>query len=422
MNIIIHRGTDQIGGCVTEYEHEGWKLFVDFGEQLPGATPSVNFEVEGLTKGDLSKSALLITHYHGDHIGKIAEVAESVPVYMGHIAREIYQKLQRRLTHINGEAGKIAQNAYDRSCKINTFRDEEIFHFGPFEIKPVKMDHSAYDSYGFVISIIGDENDRVFHTGDFRVHGLYGQKSYDRITRLPSVKAIICEATNIERCEKDAESEQEIQERFEELFRQHKYNSVFVSSTNIDRLFGIYRAATAAGKIVLVDEYQNDILQYVVAENDSCDKFDKDILFTLKLDYTKRNSPEFSIPSKLQKLINWKGCVLIARSTPQFVSLINNFPKDKSCNYLSMWEGYVNSESPAYKESVAYALGDDYIPVHTSGHADLHTLETLFSNVRHNTIIPIHTNNPEKFREYFEAKNWNITLLKDGETFDTNIQ
>ncbi|MGM9856338.1 MAG: hypothetical protein ACI30Y_00820 [Candidatus Limisoma sp.] len=36
MKITIHRGTDQIGGSVTEYEHEGWKLFVDYGEQLPG--------------------------------------------------------------------------------------------------------------------------------------------------------------------------------------------------------------------------------------------------------------------------------------------------------------------------------------------------------------------------------------------------
>lgn len=24
MKITIHRGTDQIGGCVTEYEHEGF--------------------------------------------------------------------------------------------------------------------------------------------------------------------------------------------------------------------------------------------------------------------------------------------------------------------------------------------------------------------------------------------------------------
>ena len=40
MKITIPRGTDQIGGCVTEYEHEGWKLFVDYGEQLPGVPKS----------------------------------------------------------------------------------------------------------------------------------------------------------------------------------------------------------------------------------------------------------------------------------------------------------------------------------------------------------------------------------------------
>ena len=68
MNITIHRGTDQIGGCVTEYEHDGWKLFVDYGEQLPGYPKSKPLEVEGLNKGDLTKSALLITHYHEDHI------------------------------------------------------------------------------------------------------------------------------------------------------------------------------------------------------------------------------------------------------------------------------------------------------------------------------------------------------------------
>ena len=37
MKITIHRGIDQIGGCVTEYENKGGKLFVDYGEQLPGS-------------------------------------------------------------------------------------------------------------------------------------------------------------------------------------------------------------------------------------------------------------------------------------------------------------------------------------------------------------------------------------------------
>ena len=55
MTITIHRGTHQIGGCVTEYEHDGWHLFVDYGEELPGGPKTGDLQVEGLTKGDLSK-------------------------------------------------------------------------------------------------------------------------------------------------------------------------------------------------------------------------------------------------------------------------------------------------------------------------------------------------------------------------------
>lgn len=79
MKITIHRGTDQIGGCVTEYEHKGWHLFVDYGEELSGDPETGELQVEGLTHGDLSKSVLLITHYHGDHIGSITKLPEKLP-------------------------------------------------------------------------------------------------------------------------------------------------------------------------------------------------------------------------------------------------------------------------------------------------------------------------------------------------------
>ena len=89
MTIKIHRGTDQIGGCVTEYEYNGWHLFVDYGEQLPGYPQTDPLEVDCLTKGDLSKSALLITHYHGDHIGNISELPKELPIFMGKVGLAI---------------------------------------------------------------------------------------------------------------------------------------------------------------------------------------------------------------------------------------------------------------------------------------------------------------------------------------------
>lgn len=445
MNITIHRGTDQIGGCVTEYELDGWRLFVDYGEQLPGAPKTDKpLEIEGLTKGDLSKSALLITHYHGDHIGKLSEVAAVIPVYMGYTGNEIYRKLQRRLSFIKGEAGEKARKNYERSCAIRTFMEDEEFQFGPFTVRPIKMDHSAYDSYGFVISVTDDSEDAVLHTGDFRAHGMYGEEFWDTVSSIPDVKAIVCEATNIERSQKETEPEWKIEERFEQLFRDNKYNSVFVSSTNIDRLFGIYRAARAADRVVLMDEYQYDVLNSVIGKNDwmrnedtgvefieddgtaSFDtldpgyEFDKGLPFALRLDRMEKDSPRFYVPDKLRKLFNWKGCVLIARPTPQFEELIESFPAKKSKKYLSMWEGYVKPDSPAFNEALAKALGGNYEYVHTSGHADTNTLKTLFSQVWYDVIIPMHTENPEKFMEVFSDCDYNTRLLKDGEIFDTN--
>lgn len=103
MKITIHRGTDQIGGSVTEYEHEGWKLFVDYGEQLTGVSKSILLDIEGLTKGDISKSALLITHYHGDHIGCISQLPQELPMYMGELGRDIQLVYSEHMSSVDNK-------------------------------------------------------------------------------------------------------------------------------------------------------------------------------------------------------------------------------------------------------------------------------------------------------------------------------
>ena len=176
MNITIHRGTNQIGGCVTEYEHEGWKLFVDYGEQLPGSPKTQPLEVEGLTKGDLSKSALLITHYHGDHIGCIKDLPKDIPIYIGELARDIQLILSERMSHRDKEQKKIIKRLH--TAKL--FRPGHSFRIGPFKIMPVTVDHSAFDAYAFKIEADGVS---VFHTGDFRTHGFRSGKVKDVINK-----------------------------------------------------------------------------------------------------------------------------------------------------------------------------------------------------------------------------------------------
>jgi len=48
------------------------------------------------------------------------------------------------------------------------YESGKSFEIGPFCITPFLVDHSAYDSYSFLIEAGGK---RLFYSGDFRAHG-----------------------------------------------------------------------------------------------------------------------------------------------------------------------------------------------------------------------------------------------------------
>lgn len=210
MKIIVHRGSNQIGGCVTEYEYKGWKLFVDYGEQLPGAPrPDEPLGIDGLTCGDLHKSALLITHYHGDHIGAITELPKELPIFMGKIAKEITSELANHLSVVS----ESHQNMAERQKTVQTFTAGEQFSFGEFKVLPIVIDHSAFDAYAFRIEA---ENLKVFHTGDFRTHGFRSSKLPQVIEKFVGrVNYVVCEATNVNRPDATSVSEHELQQQFQ---------------------------------------------------------------------------------------------------------------------------------------------------------------------------------------------------------------
>ena len=410
MTITIHRGSHQIGGCVTEYESDGWRLFVDYGEELPGGLQSGALEVEGLTKGDLSKSALLITHYHGDHIGRITELPEDLPMYMGRVGREIQQVYSDHLK----STGEVHQKMIDRLEKINTFEPGKEFQFGPFKIMPITIDHSAFDAYAFKIMFGGVS---VFHTGDFRTHGFRsGKFSKLMETFVGKVDYVVCEGTNVHRPDATSVTERELQMQFEEKFREHKNNILYLSSSNIDRLFSLYHAALRAGRPFYVDAYQKRMMD-VVTERDPLwgqsrfyqydEKFKPQVL--------QYEDGQFRMNDKFRKFLDDKGCVLIARSNPRFDNFIERIPGEKQ-KYLSMWNGYVKESSEAYNPKLANSLGRNFLYMHTSGHCDMKSLRTMFELLSPRAILPIHTDNPDGFAELFSDR-WHIIRLQDGDSF-----
>lgn len=68
MKITIHRGTHQIGGCASEICTANTRIFIDFGSALDG---SAGIQIDGLNTGKDACDGVLLTHYHGDHVGEI---------------------------------------------------------------------------------------------------------------------------------------------------------------------------------------------------------------------------------------------------------------------------------------------------------------------------------------------------------------
>lgn len=412
MKIIVHRGSNQIGGCVTEYECNGWKLFVDYGEQLPGAPMSdQKLEIDGLTCGDIRKSALLITHYHSDHIGKITELPAELPIYMGKMAKEIVSELANHLSSVSEEHRKMAE----RLNNVNTFVPRKHFTFGEFDIIPIVVDHSAFDAYAFCIEA---KELKVFHSGDFRKHGFRSGKLSTVIERyVERADYVVCEATNVNRPDTALMSEHELQKEFEKAFTENKYNVVYVSSTNIDRLFGLYHAAIRANRPFYVDAYQKRIMD-IVAGRDKI--WGKSSLYNYiegkKPQKLIQRGTEFIANDKFIDFVSEHGYVLVAREGERFDNLLNQLPDEGRVKYLSMWNGYLDESKAAYNPALAKSVGDDYRYMHTSGHCDMNSLEELITELDPKAIIPIHTDNPRAFADLFCDK-WPVILLNDGEYF-----
>ena len=426
MKLTIHRGTCQIGGCVTEIESNGYKVFIDFGEQLPGVAISNLPPIEGLTCGDVSRSALFISHYHGDHIGKIGDTPPELPIYIGKTAHAIYQHLEQRLSYIQDpiEANKHKKTIKRiQSCK--TFTILQKIKIGEIIVTPLMVDHSAFDAYMFIIESQGV---RILHTGDFRGHGFRSKGLVPTLRKYAhDIDYIISEGTNICRPNETIETEQELQQEFENQFKQHNSNFVLVSSTNIDRIFSLYHAAKNAGRCFICDKYQAQIMQ-IVSENHKMYTPFYDInyeqkghwagrFFTLK---RAKDSNVFLYSDSFKGAISKHGFCMLIRSSEAFRSFLTEYTNASNAKvYYSMWKGYLDSNKPAFNEALYNFLSPYPLKyMHTSGHADISTLKIVFETVKPSSgIIPIHTEFPEKFNELFGGVA-PVIMLNDGISFN----
>ena len=146
---------------------------------------------------------------------------------------------------------------------------------------------------------------------------------------------MVCEGTNVSRPTAASLLEHELQKQFKKAFAEHKSNIVYVSSTNVDRLFALYHAAVATGRKFIVDNYQMSIMKEVI-KRDSL--WGKSKLYNFKEEsmpmVLQFEEGEFRANDKFKWLLDQVGYVLIARANPLFDDFIERIPGEK-LKYLS---------------------------------------------------------------------------------------
>ena len=413
MEIIIHRGTHQIGGCVTEIKSsKGTRIFIDIGENLPSLEePKPEIQVPGLFSEPRECDAIFITHYHGDHVGMLNRVLDGIPVYMGDISFKVFEYLTNRVDKAFGNKAKDIAKFKD----IQTFVAGDKISINDIIVTPYRVDHSAYDAYMFLIECDGK---KILHTGDFRTHGWIG-KGVNLVAKklIRKVDIIITEGTMVSRMTEDTViedimTEKDLYEKFKDFL---KTNNIFVmcSSTNIDTIAGLYMATQELGKLFVSDGYQRAVLD-IVTKDPNPKKHEMYNFHKVKKYWVdKKGIPRQDTIDKMKAM--GFCCLVRANDYDMFPNLIKSFPDAKVI--YSVWDGYLHKDKPYRNESYIKmvdqfnALTDNW---HTSGHATFKAIQELCTILGPTYIIPIHTEKPKKFKEINGAK---IVLLEDKEPF-----
>jgi len=425
MIIHIHRGIDQIGGCITEIATENTRVLIELGQNIPSGdsfihdTYAASGAIEKLTKG---VKAIFYTHYHGDHVGHFALVPQEVPQYIGPVAKKILCCKHERLGIIPGRESVSAKELASLE-EMKTYKTGHPLLIGDIQITPFMVSHSAYDAHMFLVEAGGR---RILHTGDFRGHGYLSKGLIPTLNKYilkgGAIDYLISEGTMISRLGEMVQHEREIQKELQKVMKEYPYVFFWGSSTDMERLSSAYAANKAMKKRAFVcDDYQQQILDMF---SDSAGTFSS--LFRFSKAYTYYHSNK--------KLLDWmenQGFCMLIRPTQKFHSwldsLLANLDSEKTVLIYSQWKGYIEEgsphASPAYLELISRFPRSRMI--HTSGHASPQTLADLCTIVNPSQrIIPIHSLRSEDFSQlniHHELKSRIITSNTDSKGDQVNI-
>lgn len=389
MFINIIRGQQQIGGSIIEVGTDKTKIIFDVGINLDESEDIEIPKVDGLFCGDKKYDAVFISHYHSDHIGLLENLVGDIPIYIGEKAHRIvaasyeYRNLELKFTP-------------------NYIKHNEKIIINDINITPISCDHSAFDSYMYLIEA---DNKKVLYTGDFRANGRFDYNKM--LEEIPTVDALIIEGTTLSRNEKIENTQEEFLEDIAVKALQSYHGPAFVmmSAMNVDRITTSYNVAKRTNRLFLEDIYTAQIAEA------SGEKILKPNGVDIKV-FMTGGDKQYQILQKFgdskigKEAISKSNFLMCIRpSMRNYLEKLNELVSfENGLLFYGMWKGYL--ERPDMKEFIDYmsAKGVKIHILHTSGHADANTIDNIVKKAMPTTIIPVHTENDGWFSKYKDTK------------------
>lgn len=411
MRIVIHRGTNEIGGSCVEIANQNCRLLFDAGQPLDDSPASLPKDIDLF-------DAVFVSHGHQDHYGLIDMLPPSIPLYMSDVALNFAKSLR-----IFTKQQPLPQLEH-RSLKAGV-----LVTIKGLEVTPFLVDHSAPDAFSFLIR---SENKTVFYTGDFRAHGRKPQTIDFICKNVPSkIDALLLEGTMVRRTNSAYESESDVELGIYETIKATKGAvCVSCSAQNIDRIVSVFRAAKRSSRELVIDIYTAWILRIAQSISTSIPDIGWENIRVLSRGraasgyYQKLKENREFFGSFVNELYSKKTEISVAtiqERPDKYVLKLSDFwtneilqqTKIASTIIYSQWPGYLEKNRPHYNENAAKLRqleNSIFKIIHTSGHAVLHDLQTLEKALAPRRVIPIHTEYKSEYAQHFG----NVQILEDG--------
>jgi ribonuclease J len=429
VSVTVYGGAGQIGGNKILVTDKDTRVMLDFGagfsdgvayygsgiqpRLVNGAGDYFEFDMLPNLTGFYSEKALqntpikhtspeidaiVLSHYHSDHMGRIDLTDPEIPVYCGETTQLIHSAYS--------EAGGSSLDDH----KIVTFRTGHKFRIGAIEFEPVHVDHSIPGAYGFVIHTTEGP---LVYTGDFRFHGPMGTMTHDLIERAAQArpKMLLTEGTRVRKEESKAEiGEPEVAERTSRLLaRSDRLAFSSFRGNDVDRIVSFHEACKANGRRLVVSMKVAMLLEKLAADKRlKVPRVGRDVSVYVKRkrkgayddrEYLKWERTFLDGGLNASDIRSREKDYLLHLDQWYLPELIDIKPQKGGVYIHATTEAF--NEEGEQDEQVIHNwvdhFGFSYHQIHASGHAPMAGVLDLVNKIRSDEVVPIHTEEPSMF-------------------------